>query len=220
MSKQIESSPIQDILPIKDIKEDVIILKNNSLRSVLMTSSINFDLKSYEEQQAIISKFQGVVNSFDFDVQIMIASREFDISPYVEMLNYRKKEQSNELLRVQTEEYINYIQQLTEITNVMNETFYVVVPYNVVSVDLNKANFLTNLFGKKKKNKEKPQDKNFIKNKAQLWQRVDFTANILRGLGLKAAPLNTEELTELLYRVYNPGSKGGLEIKKTNEMRI
>lgn len=216
----IEKSPsasIQKHLEIKEIKDNVIILKNGGLRAVLMCSSVNFALKSTGEQDALIYKYQGFLNSLDFPIQIMAASRKFDIVPYIKMLDAKEKEQENELLRIQTAEYIDFIKGLTEMANIMTESFYLVVPFNVIKI---KKTFMDKIFKKSKGKRPELQEQEFQEQKTQLWQRLEFAASGLKDVNIKAAPLNTEELIELFYKLYNPSAKENLELEKAKEMRM
>lgn len=215
MISQNKAASIQKHIQIKEIKEDVIILKNKGLRAILMATSLNFDLKSTEEQDALIYKYQDFLNSIDFPIQIMIASRKFDIDPYIQALKEKQIDQENELLKIQALEYTDFIKGLTEMTNIMTESFYVVIPYSpftIQSMGIFKKFFKTN-----KKNKTKEMEFNELKN--NLWQRVEFVATGLRAMGIKTATLNTEELVELFYKLYNPNAKESPELQKAKELR-
>ncbi len=198
-----ESSTHQLVEP-KEIKDSVVILKNGGLRSVLMVSSINFALKSQGEQEAIIDRFQGLINSVDFTVQIVVQSRKLDISEYLKFLNERMSLQTNELLKIQTSEYINFIQELIKLTNVMSKFFYVIVSLSP-TINLEKG-FLAKIFSKKKSAGPSPADLNFENQKNNLQQKMDQVASLLNSMGLKTVPLEKEELIELLYTSYNPGT--------------
>ncbi|MBL7154950.1 MAG: hypothetical protein ISS88_00380 [Candidatus Portnoybacteria bacterium] len=217
MVKQQKSSSIQQHLAIKEIRDDVIVLKSGGLRAILMTSSINFALKSTEEQDAIVYRYQNLLNSLDFPVQIVVASRKFDITPYIKILEQKQAQQENELLKIQTSEYIDFIKELTEMTNIMTESFYLVIPYSPSIAK--KAGFLGKFFGGGKK-QPAAQEEKFQELKNNLWQRMDFVVSGLRGIGLKAVPLKTEELVELFYKLYNPSAKEEPELQKAKEMRI
>ena len=212
------SASIQKHIAIKEIKDDVIVLKSGGLRAILMTSSLNFALKSSEEQDAIVYRYQDFLNSLDFPVQIMVASRKFDIDPYLETLKKYQAKQENELLKVQISEYIDFIKGLTETTNIMTESFYLVIPYNPSITK--KGGFLGKFFGNKKKQSIPKEEEAFQELKNSLWQRVEFVITGLRGTGLKAAPLKTEELVELFYKLYNPSAKEEPELAKAKELRI
>jgi len=210
------ASPIQKHLEIKEIKDDVVVLKNKGLRAVLMTTSLNFALKSAEEQDAIIYRYQDFLNSLDFPIQIVVASRKFDISPYIQTLEQKQVKQENELLKIQTTEYIDFVNGLTEMTNIMTESFYLVIPYNPSIIK--KTDFWGKLLGKSQPKEAKEQEFQELKN--NLWQRVDFVISGLNGVGTNAVPLNSEELMELFYKLYNPSAKEEPELKKAKEMRM
>ena len=123
------SKATQEFVPIKEIRNGVVILKDNSMRAILMASSINFALKSEDLQESIIMQFQNFLNSLDFSVEIFIQSRRLDIRPYLAQLEERYKTQLNELMKVQTREYINFIHEFTDGSNIMTKHFFVVVPY-------------------------------------------------------------------------------------------
>ncbi|MBU4141634.1 hypothetical protein KKE99_02055 [Patescibacteria group bacterium] len=205
----------QRYLDIGEIKEGVIVLKDQNLRAVLMVSSINFALKSQEEQDAIIYHFQNFLNSLDFSIQIVISSRRLNIEDYYKTLMIREKEQSNELLKVQIGEYRNFIKELIEMSNIVNKTFYIVVPYSP-SEELAQVgkSFLSGLTqkGGAKKSASSFRSEDFLKNRNQLMQRVQHIASGLSGVGVKMTTLNTQELIELFYTIYNPeiSEHGGL----------
>src|SRR3989338_6299018 len=126
----------QDFVKIKEIRDGIVILKDGGLRAILMCSSINFALKSEDNQAAIISQFQNFLNSLDFSVQIVVQSRRFDVRPYIATLEEREKGQKNELLKLQTREYIGFIKKFTENTNIMNKSFFVIVPYSAAILQI------------------------------------------------------------------------------------
>ncbi|MCD6528148.1 hypothetical protein J7K44_00685 [bacterium] len=210
------SSLIQQHIEIKDIKDDVVILKSGELRAILMASSLNFALKSTEEQDAICFRYQEFLNSLDFPVQIMISSRKFIIDPYIEMLEKKIEQQSNELLKIQTTEYIEFVKQLTETTNIMTESFYIVIPLTP-PILAKKPTWIDKIF--KKNKKTEIEKERFEQLKTQLWQRVEFVQNGLQNFGIRAVPLNTQELIELFYKLYNPSAKEEPELEKAKELR-
>lgn len=213
-----KGASIQKHLPIKDIQDSVVILKGGGMRAILLASSINFALKSTEEQDAIVYKYQSFLNSLDFPAQIMIASRKFNIEPYIQTLRGLEAKQDNELLKIQTTEYISFVRGLTEMTNIMTESFYIVIPYSPTIIPT-KTGFFKKILGKKKQNND-IDEAEFQKHKTQLWQRVEFVMSGLGGAGIKTAPLNTEELVELFYKLYNPSAKETPELKKANDIRL
>ncbi len=200
------SPSVQDKIDIADIKEGVVILKDGSVRAVLMASSTNFALKSTEEQDALTFHYQGFLNSLDFPIQILVVSRKFDISGYLAMLDQKQKEQENELLRIQITEYTDFVKSLTELANVITESFYLVIPFaQIESKESGFMGTIKTLIGQKKTVEE--EKKTFEELKSQLWQRLNFVISGLEDIGIRAVPLNTEELIELYYRLYNPEAK-------------
>lgn len=197
-------TPAQQFLDIEAIREDVAILKDGGLRVVLMCSSINFALKSADEQDAVIYQYQNFLNSLDFTVQFVIHSRKLNILPYIELLKNRQKEEDNDLLKIQINEYIEFIRTFVEMTNIMSKTFYVVVPFTPTA--LNQKTGIGKYLAFAGLGKKKSQEINdtFEEQKNQLWQRVDTVVSGLQRVGVRSTPLNTEELIELFYGLYNP----------------
>ena len=204
-------NPIQEKINIKEIRDGVVILDDNSLRAVLLCSSINFFLKSTEEQSSLTYAYQGFLNSLDFNLQIMMVSRKLDISDYLDILMEKQKVQQNELLKIQTTEYIDFIKSLTEMANIMSQTFFAVIPFVTMEQKTDTlVNKITNIFTQKQTTKDQKQDFEQMKN--QLWQRVEYISAGLNTLGVKSVPLNTEELISLYYSMYNPESKEKVKI--------
>ncbi|MFH1559630.1 MAG: hypothetical protein ABIC19_03900 [Patescibacteria group bacterium] len=212
-------SSTQTFLDIDKIKDGIAILNNGSLRAVLMVSSINFDLKSSEEQDAIIGNFQGFLNPLDFPVQIFITSRKINLKYYVQDLQVRSREQTNELLHLQMEEYIKYITDLTAKTNIVNKYFYIVVPFSPTE---NQKSGLVDKFFEifSPKNHLKEDRASFEIYKDQLWQRVEHIQYGLNGAGIRMVPLNTQELIELYYSLYNPAPVEKLDLAPVEEMAV
>ena len=189
--------PSQEFLEIDQIKQGVVVLKNQSLRAVLMISSLNFALKSEEEQNAIIYAFQGFLNTLDFALQIIVQSRKLNIGDYFKKLEKLEKDQKNELLKIQTAEYLNFVKGLVESEEIMKKNFYVVIPYSP-SEGLTVRQ--TTEFLKKPKLKTAPlTEEQFGRSKIQLQQRVEFVILGLKKCGLRAIPLITTELAELFW---------------------
>ncbi len=204
----------QDFLEIQDIKEGVLILKNNDIRGILMVSSLNFALKSDEDQSAIVYAFQSFLNSLDFSCQIIAQSRKINITPYLDSLKALEEQQTNELLKIQTASYIEFIKNLVQGDAVMTKNFYVVVPYALTAIlgvgAVTKQFNFPKLFGEKSAKPGQPQnntnisDEDFEKCKNQLWQRMEFLALGLKRCGLDSVPLTTPELIELLWALHHP----------------
>jgi hypothetical protein len=120
----------QNYLEITEIKDNVVIMKNGSLRAVLMVSSVNFALKSIDEQDAIIYRYQSFLNSLDFSIQIVVNSRKLNIDSYLDVLREEEKKQTSDLLRMQINSYIDYIGGLVKMANIVTKTFYIVIPFS------------------------------------------------------------------------------------------
>jgi len=192
----------QRYLKIADIKQDTVIMKDGTLRAILMVSSINFALKSEDEQQAIISAYITFLNNIDFLLQIVVQSRELNINGYLEAMRKRANEQTNELLKNQTFQYIDYVSQLVSLGKIMNKRFYVVVPYNPIS-DKRKGFWQSLVEAFKPVDVINLKEERFIVLKKQLENRVDNIVSGLTSMGLNAVRLDTQGLIELFYNSYN-----------------
>jgi hypothetical protein len=204
----------QEFVAVKEIRDGVIILEDNQMRIALMASSLNFALKSAEEQEAIITQYQDFLNSLDFSIQFFIESRHLNIEPYLDSLREAEKKQTNELLKIQGREYIEFVKNFVSLTQIVSKTFYVIIPFSP-PVFGGATGIFAKFFGKKKekkKNKNGFEENNFEEHKSQLIQRADAIIQGLARAGVRAVALNTEELIELFYNLYNPGelAKGGV----------
>ena len=211
----------QEFIPIKEIRDGAVVLKDGSLRMILMASTLNFALKSEDEQGAIVMQYQNFLNSLDFPIQFFIESRKLDIGNYIKTLEDAKAEQTNELLKIQTKEYIDFIKNFVKSTNIMSKTFYVVVAYNPVSsavssIKKNPFGAIMKIFRGGKKN-DSGKDVSFEESRLQLQQRADVVRQGLRSAGIRAVSLNTEELIELFYKLFNPGE---IEKNSVQELQI
>ena len=187
----------QDFLEFDQIRDGIMILKNKGLRAVLMVSSLNFALKSAEEQNAIIYQFQNFLNSLDFTCQILALSRQLNITGYLDKLEEIEKKEENELLKLQIREYRSFINQIMKGGSIMQKTFYIIVPFAISE---------TQIFGEVTKMPKLPvlTEDMFQRSRSQLLQRVEFVILGLRACGLQAVPLNTLELAELFWEIYHP----------------
>jgi len=187
----------QDFLEFDQIKEGIIILKNKGLRAVLMVSSLNFALKSAEEQNAVLYQFQNFLNSLDFSCQILIQSRQLNITGYLDKLANIEEKEKNELLKIQITEYRKFIDQIAQGGSIMQKTFYVIVPFSIMEAQM---------FGGEAKMPKIPTltEEIFQRAKNQLMQRVEFTVLGLRACGLQSVPLTTLELAELFWALHHP----------------
>ncbi len=202
------SEASQDFIPIQDVRDGIAILDDGSLRGLLMTSSVNFALKSADERQSILFQFQNFLNTLDFSIQIFIQSRELDIKPYLALLEEQRQKEMNELMKIQTTQYIDFVKDFTENTNIMTKNFFVVVPYSPATIQATgKGGMLSNLMGgkKNKETKEVREEQSFERNRTQLEQRMAVVEQGLSRVGVRVVKLGTEEVTELFYSIFNPG---------------
>ncbi len=194
----------QDFIPIEKIRDGIVILKNGSLRGILIASSLNFALKSADEQNAIVAQFQNFLNSLEFSIQISIQSRKLDIRPYVALLEDRLESTTNDLMQIQIKEYIDFIKNFVDISNIMTKNFFIVVPYER-SVIQSRGNIISKILGKKNtKNEDKT---NFEESLSQLEQRMAVVEQGLVRSGVRVIKLGTEEVIELYYKIFNPGEQ-------------
>ena len=207
-----QKASIAQKINIAEIKEGTAVMKNGSLRGVLMTNSINFSLKSTEEQDAIIYRYQDFLNSLDFALQILVITRKFDISDYLLMLEQKRNEQDNELLKIQATEYIEFIKGLTKLVNIMSTYFYLIVPFSA-SAERQAAGLIDKIGGLFKKKSKEAEHQTFEEMRTGLWQRMEYISSGLAAMGLKAVILNDQELLELFYRIYNPDAKEKVKLE-------
>jgi hypothetical protein len=171
-----------------------------------LSSSLNFALKSTDEQEAIIYQFQNFLNSLDFSIQICVQSRELDIRPYLATLEKQYNEQLNDLLKIQTKEYIQFVKSFTETQNIMSKTFFIAIPFTPTTIGVLDGGGASSFFGNKKDKSNPLQKKdNFEENRTQLEQRVSVVQQGLMRCGIRSALLGTEEAIEVFYKLFNPG---------------
>ncbi len=209
----------QQYLDIAEIKDDVVIMRDGTLRAVLLASSINFSLKSEDEQNAVISSYVSFINSIDFPLQIVVQSRELNIDSYIELLKKKEKEQVNRLLKIHTAEYIEYIKELTSIGKIMNKRFYLVVPYNPLT-DKRKGffNLLTEAI--KPATILKLKEKTFKRYKEMLNRRLEGVYSGMDSIGVGVARLDTQALIELYYQSYNPEVADNQQLDDLENLRV
>ncbi len=183
----------QDFVPIKQVREGVMILDNKEIRGVLTVSSINIGLKSIDEQRAIINQFQNFLNSLDFPCQIVVQSRKTNITGYIEKIQQMEEKQTNPLLKKQTAGYVQFLKDFIEQEAIYTKNFFVVVPYMPGKISLSKE-------------KEEIMEEEFQRGKEQLYQRMEFIALGLRRCGVQSAPLTTLEIIELFWSLFHPKS--------------
>lgn len=220
-----------NFVKIKEIRDGVVVLKDGGLRGVLMVTATNLGLKSADEQEATIAAFQNFLNTLDFSAQIVVQSRRMDIRPYLKLLEDRVLQQKEELLRLQTRMYIDYVRAFADEYDIMKKHFFVVVPYSAETRP-GRGGFFAGLFGSKKKTKKVSTKKGssvvsaeeehtqFEEKRSQLEQRMGVVRSGLMGMGLKVEYLDTAALIDLYYSLYNPGDTqkaitGALDLGKS-----
>ena len=226
ITKPVASNPnsTQNSLQIAEIRDGVVIMNDGSFRSVIMVKSINFDLMSQSEQEAIEYNYQSFLNSLYFPIQIFIRSQKVDLTPYLEKLDKIRSEHDNMLLAMLMEDYLGYISDLAQQTNIMDKKFYIVVPF-YPHVDVQKAltqskNFVSgvaDLFG----NKEQHviiNEADLEKAKTELRNRVQTVLTGLQQANVQSLPLDTQELIELYYDTYNPDTATRQQMKNFDDL--
>ncbi|MFA5131466.1 MAG: hypothetical protein WC467_03500 [Patescibacteria group bacterium] len=219
MAKNSISVSTQQYLDIAEIKENTIVMKDGTLRAVLLVSSINFALKSEDEQNAVIDSYVRFLNNLSFTLQIVIQSRELDIDNYLEYLKEKEKEQTNKLLKVQTADYIEYIKELTSLGKIMNKRFYIVVPYNPLT-DKRKGFFSSISEALKPATIIKLKEKTFREYQEMLERRIESVIGGLESMGVAVARLDTQSLIELYYKTYNPETSKNQSLVDLDKIRV
>lgn len=209
----------QQYLDIAEVKENTVVMKDGTLRAVLLVSSINFALKSEDEQNAVIDSYVRFLNNLSFTLQIVIQSRELNIESYLEYLRSKEKEQTNKLLKVQTADYIEYIKELTSLGKIMNKRFLVIIPYNPLT-DKRKNFFSLISEALKPATIIKLKEKTFRSYQEMLDRRVDSVAGGLESMGVSVARLDTQSLIELYYKTYNPETSKNQELVDLEKIRV
>jgi hypothetical protein len=199
-------SASQDFVDVRDIKDNVVIQKNGQMTMVVLASSINFALKSYDEQRAILSQFQQFLNTLDFSIQIQMRSRRLNIDPYLAVLSTLEEGQDNDLMRIQLKEYMEFIKTFTNQVDVMSKNFFLIVSYNPTKVNLGKG--FSGLFNAKS-GAATISEGIFEEERTQLEQRVSLVTEGLARVGVRTVTLGKDELVELFYHTYNPNDPTG-----------
>lgn len=213
------SASTQRFIDIAQIQDDVVVMKDGTLRAVILTSSLNFSLKSEQEQNATVSSYVQFLNSLKFPIQIVIQSRRLNIENYLSSLDQKHREQTNDLLKLQIADYRNFVAELIELGEIMSKRFYVVVPF-APSQDAQRGfmDRLQSLFIPA--TKVTLQRKKFLERRKQLMQRVDMVLSGLQGMGLNSVLLKTQNLIELYYESYNPDISEQQRITDINKLDV
>ncbi len=208
MTDAVKSQSTQDFVPIKEVRDGIVILKDGSLRALLMASSINLALKSQDEQSAIVAQFQNFLNSLEFSVQFFIESRDLDIRPYIALLEERLAAELDDLMKIQIREYIAFIKDFTERANIMSKNFFIVVPYDpaLIARGAGITSTLEGLIpGRSSAGVGTVSNEQFEQYRTQLEQRIAVIEQGLVRTGVRIVNLGTEEVIELFYKLFNPG---------------
>jgi len=195
-------------VPLKEVRDGIVILKDGSLRAILMASSINLALKSADEQSAIMAQFQNFLNSLEFSVQFFVESRDLDIRPYIALLEERLAAELDDLMKIQIREYIAFIKDFTQRANIMSKNFFIVVPYDPALIARGGGikNTLEGLIpGRGSAGVTAVGDEQFEQYRTQLEQRIAVIEQGLIRTGVRIVNLGTEEVIELFYKLFNPG---------------
>jgi len=223
--KQKKTSPTmstQIFLDIAEIKDNVVVLKNGGLRAILQTTSINFNLKSEEEQNSIIYGYQNFLNSLNFPVQIVVQSRKLDVDKYIETVREIGEKHTNVLLKEQTNEYCDYILKLVEYADIMEKKFYVVVPFDPYR-NRNQntfSKFMSSISSSDSVDSIKHRHKEFEELNKGLTERVNAVTAGLEGCNLRVAQLGTSQLIELFYQIYNPSTSRNEKVEDLDKMNV
>ncbi|MDI3495988.1 MAG: hypothetical protein PWQ35_9 [Patescibacteria group bacterium] len=209
----------QQYLDIAEIKDNTVVLKDGTLRAVVMVSSINFALKSEDEQNAVISSYVQFLNNLSFTLQIVIQSRELEIDNYIAFLQEQEKEQTNKLLKMQTADYIEYIKELTSLGRIMSKRFFVVVPYDPLT-DKRKGFFSLMKEALRPATIIKLKEETFQRYQEMLDRRLDSVMSGLESMGVSVARLDTQGLIELYYKTYNPETSKNQQLTDLDKMRL
>lgn len=212
-------SSSQKYLDISEIKNDCVVLKSGTICAIILVSSINFALKSEDEQKAVIQGYVQFLNSIDFPVQIVIQNRPFNIKPYIALLTELRKAQTNELLKSQMADYSDFISELVELGEIMSRRFYIVIPYNPLG-DKQRGliSRMSDVFSAVKIVKIKREK--FENYREALFRRVDTVMAGLGAGGLKAVPLDTQSLIEFFYNIYNPTESETQKLTELKNLRL
>lgn len=217
----------QNSLQIAEVRDGIVIMNDGSFRSIIMVKSINFDLMSPQEREAVEYSYQGFLNSLYFPVQITVRSSRVDLGPYIEKLDKIRTEHDNMLLALLMEDYIEFMSQLSQQTNIMDKKFYVVIPF-FPAADLQKTldaskgllSGLTTMFSNKPSQQVVINEADLAKAKDELRNRVQAVLGGLMQCGIQGLPLDTQELIELYYDSYNPDTATRQQLKNFSDLSV
>lgn len=190
-------------VPLSAVYDSVVVSKSGTFSQIVMVNSVNFGLKSEDEQTSIISQYQGFLNSLGFPIQIVLHSKKLDLTSYLKDLKNRIPQESNELIRYQIQEYTDFVEKLISIANIMDKKFFIIVPYQLPTTEMPGGGLLASLFGASRVHLKVPLRK-FEIIKDELAGKVNNVISGLASMGVSGQVLSTKQIIELFYRTYNP----------------
>lgn len=206
--KQQKATSTQNSLIFSELRDSMVVMNDGSFRAIVACKSINFDLMSSRERDGVELSYQDFLNALYFPIQIFIRSQRVDIGPYLDKLDALRRDQDNMLLGVLMDDYINFIDVLSQEANIMDKSFFVVIPYfptgDVTNIVQQSKGIFSILFGSKKENVTKIDTQTYAKAKEEIKNRVDSVIGGLMRVGVYSIQLNTKQLGELYYNIYNP----------------
>lgn len=216
MPKKTKPKSTQEQIEIGEIREGIVIMRDGSLRMILLVSAINFALKSENEQNAIVYQYQSFLNSLIFPIQILMQSRKIDLTSYLNTLKERLDYEENELLQLQIVDYIEFINRLIKIANIMDKKFYVVIPF--IPPGIKKRSLFDQLLHPSQLHVAEITENEFKAYKQEMVERANVIISGLSGLGVHAAFLNTQQAVELLYATFNPEEANKEKLTKIEDL--
>ena len=217
--KKAQQAAVQRFVPIAEIRNDTALLKSGGLRAVLNVEALNFNLKSEDEQKGIISGYQSFLNTLSFPVQIIVQSRKVDIDPYIQQIKELEEKQQNDLLREQVRNYVNFVEKIVEVADIMTKKFLVVVPLDDTPDKVSGLTKLFRFFGiDDSAAKAVQRYRSFAAKHTRLKERVSLVESGLTNIGLVTKRLETKELIELYYGIYNPDAAKRQKLPKDGEL--
>ncbi len=209
----------QKYLDIAEIRDNIVIMRDGTLRCVILCSSVNFALKSETEQNALLSSYMEFLNSLEYTLQIVVQSRKLDIEGYINRLKEAQKHQTNELLRIQISGYLDFINQLIEIGEIMTKKFFLIVSYNPLGAKTRGFwERFTDLFRTSREIKIKKEK--FLQYRQELELRVANIQGALNSMGLESVSLDTQSLIELYYNIYNPKTSQNQKLRDVSQLGV
>jgi hypothetical protein len=213
--KKAEASAVQNFIPIAEIRQDTLVLKNGGIRAVLAVGSMNFSLKSEDEQQAIVNSYQSFLNTLMFPVQLVVRSTKLNVDGYITDLQERADKQKSPLLKEQTLDYANFIERMIDVADIMQKRFYCVVPMNASGAEKQSffSKYMSWLSPGDSKEKALSRNREFEEMTIKLRDRVNIVKAGLENVGVTVDRMNTMQLIELFYQVYNPKTSQDQKLK-------